>query len=115
MIRVAALLLAGSVSLPVLAGQRRIWFHAARAQIGVIVRYDSSYQRIEYPGGDVPIDRGVCTDVVDPRYRRIGIDLQAVTSSRLARRCEYACADSATSRKAEVVSGKRCTNFSISV
>ncbi len=49
---------------------------AARKQIGVTVRYDSSYQRIAFPGGDVPMDRGVCTDVVIRAYRAIGIDLQ---------------------------------------
>jgi hypothetical protein len=49
---------------------------AARAQIGVTIRYDSSYQRIAYPGGDVPLDRGVCTDVVIRAYRALGIDLQ---------------------------------------
>ena len=37
---------------------------AARSQIGVTVRYDGAYQRLAYPGGDVPLDRGVCTDVV---------------------------------------------------
>jgi uncharacterized protein YijF (DUF1287 family) len=76
MIRVAALLLAGSVSLPVLAGPAEDLVAAARAQVGVTVRYDGSYQRIAYPGGDVAIDRGVCTDVVIRAYRRIGIDLQ---------------------------------------
>lgn len=49
---------------------------AARAQIGVTKLYDSSYQRIAYPGGDVPLDRGVCTDVVVRAYRALGIDLQ---------------------------------------
>ena len=36
----------------------------ARQQVGKTVSYDPSYQSMEYPGGDVPIDRGVCTDVV---------------------------------------------------
>lgn len=49
---------------------------AARAQIGVTRTYDPSYQRIAYPGGDVPLDRGVCTDVVIRAYRKLGIDLQ---------------------------------------
>lgn len=40
------------------------------------VRYDGSYLRIGYPGGDVPADTGVCTDVVIRSYRRLGIDLQ---------------------------------------
>jgi hypothetical protein len=37
---------------------------AARSQIGKTLRYDPSYQAIGYPYGDVPIDRGVCTDVI---------------------------------------------------
>jgi uncharacterized protein YijF (DUF1287 family) len=37
---------------------------AARKQIGVTVRYDPAYSRLDYPGGDVPVERGVCTDVV---------------------------------------------------
>lgn len=40
------------------------------------VRYDPTYYRISYPGGDVPADRGVCTDVVIRAYRKLGIDLQ---------------------------------------
>lgn len=40
------------------------------------VTYDPAYYRIPYPGGDVPADRGVCTDVVIRAYRRVGIDLQ---------------------------------------
>jgi uncharacterized protein YijF (DUF1287 family) len=40
------------------------------------VVYDPSYFRIDYPNGDVPADRGVCTDVVIRAYRKLGIDLQ---------------------------------------
>lgn len=40
------------------------------------VVYDSSYFRIPYPNGDVPKDKGVCTDVVIRAYRKLGIDLQ---------------------------------------
>lgn len=49
---------------------------AARAQIGVTLRYDSAYTRLGYPGGDVPLDRGVCTDVVIRAFRQRGLDLQ---------------------------------------
>lgn len=40
------------------------------------VRYDGSYFSIAYPGGDVPADIGVCTDVIIRSYRALGIDLQ---------------------------------------
>ena len=49
---------------------------AAAAQIGVTLYYDPAYARIAYPGGDVPPERGVCTDVVIRAYRGIGVDLQ---------------------------------------
>lgn len=51
---------------------------AAREQIGVTLRYDPSYVRLAYPLGDVPIDRGVCTDVVVRAYRAFDVDLQAL-------------------------------------
>lgn len=38
--------------------------------------YDPAYFSISYPNGDVPSDRGVCTDVVIRAYRKLGIDLQ---------------------------------------
>lgn len=50
---------------------------AARGQIGVTQAYDPAYSRLGYPGGDVPRERGVCTDVVIRAYRdAFGIDLQ---------------------------------------
>lgn len=40
------------------------------------VLYDGSYRKLTYPGGDVPDNRGVCSDVVIRSYRKLGIDLQ---------------------------------------
>lgn len=40
------------------------------------VQYDPQYFSIPYPNGDVPADKGVCTDVVIRAYRKVGIDLQ---------------------------------------
>jgi uncharacterized protein len=42
---------------------------AAEAQVGVTTHYAPAYESIAYPGGDVPRDRGVCTDVVIRAYR----------------------------------------------
>lgn len=54
------------------------------------VRYDPAYFRIGYPNGDVPADRGVCTDVVIRAYRKLGIDLQQeVHEDMKARFAEY--------------------------
>ena len=46
------------------SGQANDFVEAARTQIGKTLIYDPSYQVLEYPNGDVSIDRGVCTDVV---------------------------------------------------
>jgi uncharacterized protein YijF (DUF1287 family) len=40
------------------------------------VTYDPAYFTLKYPNGDVPSDKGVCTDVVIRAYRKLGIDLQ---------------------------------------
>lgn len=50
---------------------------AGLAQIGVTTIYDAAYVTLTYPGGDVPPERGVCTDVVVRAYRTgLGLDLQ---------------------------------------
>jgi len=58
---------------------------AARAQVGVTVAYDPAYAVIAYPGGDVPMDRGVCTDVVIRALRRHGLDLQQAVHEDMRR------------------------------
>ncbi|MFT3795309.1 DUF1287 domain-containing protein [Flavobacterium sp.] len=40
------------------------------------VEYDPKYFPISYPNGDVPANKGVCTDVVIRAYRKLGVDLQ---------------------------------------
>jgi uncharacterized protein YijF (DUF1287 family) len=76
MLRLCILLFVGSMAFPAVAGPAEDLVAGALAQVGVTIRYDGSYQRIAYPGGDVPLDRGVCTDVVIRAYRHIGVDLQ---------------------------------------
>ena len=50
---------------------------AARSQIGRTVLYNGAYEGIAYPNGDIPIERGVCTDVIIRAYRQaFGFDLQ---------------------------------------
>jgi hypothetical protein len=58
---------------------------AARAQIGKTVYYDGSYRRMKYPGGDVPLDRGVCTDVLIRAFRAAGVDLQVLVHEDMTR------------------------------
>jgi uncharacterized protein YijF (DUF1287 family) len=49
---------------------------AAKERLKHFVVYDGSYQRIDYPMGDVSPNKGVCTDVVIRAYRQLGVDLQ---------------------------------------
>jgi uncharacterized protein YijF (DUF1287 family) len=51
---------------------------AARARTTLHETYDGSYRSIAYPMGDVPSDRGVCTDLIVRAYRALGIDLQVL-------------------------------------
>jgi uncharacterized protein YijF (DUF1287 family) len=49
---------------------------AAISIIDPSIDYDPAYFSIKYPNGDIPANKGVCTDVVIRSYRKLGIDLQ---------------------------------------
>lgn len=49
---------------------------AAISIIDPSIHYDPAYFSIKYPNGDIPVNKGVCTDVVIRSYRKLGIDLQ---------------------------------------
>lgn len=49
------------------------------------VRYDGRYLRLDYPGGDVPADIGVCTDVLVRAFRALGVDLQRLVHEDMQR------------------------------
>lgn len=49
------------------------------------VTYDLSYYSIPYPNGDVPKDKGVCTDVIIRVYRKLHIDLQELVHEDMQR------------------------------
>ena len=49
---------------------------SVRKQIGVTIKYVPDYVSMGYPGGDVPKETGVCTDVVVRALRGVGFDLQ---------------------------------------
>ncbi len=58
-------------------GDARLLIAAGLAQIGVTTVYDPAYVTLAYPGGDVAVERGVCTDVIIRAYRSgLGLDLQ---------------------------------------
>lgn len=58
---------------------------AARRQVGVTKVYDPAYVGLKFPGGDVPADRGVCTDVVIRSFRVCGLDLQELVNLDMRR------------------------------
>ncbi len=48
----------------------------AKSQIGKTLLYDPAYTKLKYPMGDVPLYKGVCTDVVIRALRKQDVDLQ---------------------------------------
>jgi len=55
---------------------------AARKQVSVTLHYDPAYSKIPFPGGDVPREKGVCTDVLIRAYRdALGLDLQVLVNA----------------------------------
>jgi len=57
-------------------GQNKALSEAAIELTAQKVTYDPSYFKLDYPNGDVPSDKGVCTDVIIRAYRKLGVDLQ---------------------------------------
>ena len=59
--------------------QEDFFYQLSNEAIGLTkqkVEYDPSYFSIDYPNGDIPINKGVCTDVIIRVYRKLGIDFQ---------------------------------------
>jgi uncharacterized protein YijF (DUF1287 family) len=50
--------------------------NAALLIIDSSIDYDPTYFSIKYPNGDIPSNKGVCTDVIIRSYRKLNIDLQ---------------------------------------
>ncbi len=57
----------------------------ARQQIGSTLFYDPTYVQLTYPGGDVPQERGVCSDVVIRALRNQKVDLQKLVHEDMAK------------------------------
>lgn len=55
-------------SLDILLGAKKVAINGAH--------YRNTYRVLSYPGGDLPRDEGVCTDVIIRALRNAGIDLQ---------------------------------------
>jgi uncharacterized protein YijF (DUF1287 family) len=59
--------------------------NGAKAEVRRGVRYDARYVSLSYPGGDVPADRGACTDVIVRALRHAGYDLQRLIHEDMRR------------------------------
>ena len=58
---------------------------SARNQIGKTLHYDPAYTKLKYPMGDVPMEKGVCTDVVIRALCDQNIDLQDLVHQDMSR------------------------------
>ena len=77
--------LACLLAAPALGAPAEALVAAAKRQVGVTLHYDGRYEKLAYPGGDVPIERGVCTDVVVRAYRVLGVDLQQLVHQDMSK------------------------------
>lgn len=80
------LLIAFSISSPYLCADNSAGdlVFAALERTNHQVTYDGRYLSIPYPNGDVPVNIGVCTDVIIRSYRAIGTDLQKLVHEDMA-------------------------------
>jgi uncharacterized protein YijF (DUF1287 family) len=60
----------------VAAGNIDTFVTAAKIQVGKTLTYNPEYVRLKFPNGDIPLSKGVCTDVVVRALRGLDIDLQ---------------------------------------
>lgn len=58
------------------AGSNDLFIKSAQEQVGKTVTYNPEYRYIKYPMGDIPLSKGVCTDVLVRAFRGVNIDLQ---------------------------------------
>lgn len=58
---------------------------AAIGQTRITRSYDPAYVKLDYPMGDVPMETGVCSDVVIRAFRQVGIDLQQTVHEDMAK------------------------------
>ena len=57
---------------------------AGLEQIGKTVSYDPAYATLSYPNGDVPLEKGVCCDVIIRALRTGNVDLQKLVHEDMA-------------------------------
>ena len=68
---------------------KNLVFQGALRQLDSPAQYDASYVGIGYPNGDVPSERGACSDVVVRAMRHAGLDLQKLVHEDVKRGRKY--------------------------
>ncbi len=58
------------------SAETRKLLESAIEQTNLTKGYDPKYVALSYPNGDVPIETGVCSDVIIRAFRNTGVDLQ---------------------------------------
>lgn len=58
------------------SGSNDTFIKFAQTQVGKTLTYNPEYRTLKYPMGDIPLSKGVCTDVVVRAFRGVDIDLQ---------------------------------------
>ena len=91
---------------------RRV-IESARDQVGVTLYYDPSYAVIAFPGGDVPLVSGVCTDVIVRAYRSVGVDLQLLVNQDMRRAFSAYPHDWGLSRPDPNIDHRRVQNLAV--
>ena len=76
---------ASTATAPDRAVRLQTFIDAGVSQVGRTTLYDPAYGALAYPGGDVPMVRGLCTDVIIRAYRAIGFDLQVAVYQDMRR------------------------------
>jgi uncharacterized protein len=77
-------------------------------------RYDPSYVRIDPVAGDIPSDRGVCSDVIVRGLRNVGIDLQDLVNKDMHKRFpEYQHLQKDQSTPDRNIDHRRVTNLMV--
>ena len=84
---------------------------AAQEQIVLTDKYDPSYVMLDFPNGDVPIDRGVCTDVIIRAFRRLAIDLQLLVHTDMKQNFNHYPAKWGLKRPDRNIDHRRVPNF----
>ena len=93
--------------LPVSGVAARI-VEGARIQAREAAAYTTGYVRLPYPNGDLPRDKGVCTDVVVRALRHAGYDLQRLIHEDMKAR--FASYPRREARPDANIDHRRCPN-----